>query len=191
MELYDLEIHQKKVGPDYHRLRNNGKKEVSSKIYETGIWAPETEIMKEKTVVKDQVTKQREQRILGECWQWEANGQCSKGDNCSFRHDVKKRAKMTQANSSPNSFMQQSERKTSRTRSLRGKVPVGKCFNCPARITSKELAPIHSVKSGILQNACSTRSSGCRFGEKCSHAHRQVDGQPSKRSKKNDMTIVQ
>ena len=26
----------------------------------------------------------------------------------------------------------------------------------------------------------------CRFGEKCSYAHRQVDEQPSKRSKKND-----
>ena len=30
------------------------------------------------------------------------------------------------------------------------------CFDCPARITSKELAPIHFVKSGTLQNACST-----------------------------------
>ena len=28
--------------------------------------------------------------------------------------------------------------------------------------------------------------SGCRFGEKCSYAHRQVDEHPSKRSKKND-----
>ena len=28
--------------------------------------------------------------------------------------------------------------------------------------------------------------SGCRFGEKCSYAHRQVDEQPSKRSKTND-----
>ena len=27
--------------------------------------------------------------------------------------------------------------------------------------------------------------SGCRFGEKCSYAHRQVDEQPTKRSKKN------
>ena len=27
--------------------------------------------------------------------------------------------------------------------------------------------------------------SGCRFGEKCSYAHRQVEQQPSKRSKKN------
>ena len=28
--------------------------------------------------------------------------------------------------------------------------------------------------------------SGCRFGEKCSYAHRQVDEQPTKRSKKNE-----
>ena len=28
--------------------------------------------------------------------------------------------------------------------------------------------------------------SGGRFGEKCSYAHRQVDEQPTKRSKKND-----
>ena len=35
-------------------------------------------------------------------------------------------------------------------------VPVVECLGGLARITSKELAPIHSVKSGILQNACST-----------------------------------
>ena len=35
------------------------------------------------------------------------------------------------------------------------------------------------MKSGTLQNAC-------RFGDKCSYAHRQVDEQPSKRSRKND-----
>ena len=34
---------------------------------------------------------------------------------------------------------------------------VEECFDCPARITSKELAITHFVKSGILQNACSTR----------------------------------
>ena len=31
------------------------------------------------------------------------------------------------------------------------------CFDGLARITLDELAPIHSVKSGSLQNACSTR----------------------------------
>ena len=36
------------------------------------------------------------------------------------------------------------------------KVPVEECSDCPARITSKELAPIHSVKNDLFQNACST-----------------------------------
>ena len=33
------------------------------------------------SVVKNQRVKQREQRTLGDCWQWKANGQFSKGDN--------------------------------------------------------------------------------------------------------------
>ena len=35
-------------------------------------------------VVKNQVTKQGEQRSPGDCWQWKANGQCPKEDNHSF-----------------------------------------------------------------------------------------------------------
>ena len=36
------------------------------------------------------------------------------------------------------------------------RVPAAECLDGLARITSNELAPIHSVKSGTLQNACST-----------------------------------
>ena len=69
---------------------------------------------------------------------------------------------------------------------LEAKVRVEECLDCLARITSKELAPIHSVKSGILQNACSASPRmDAAFGAKCSYAHRQVDEQPSKRCKKN------
>ena len=39
---------------------------------------------------------------------------------------------------------------------LEANVPVEECLDCLARITLKELAPLHSVKNGILQNACST-----------------------------------
>ena len=38
---------------------------------------------------------------------------------------------------------------------LEAEAHVGKSLDCRARITSEELAPIHSVKSGILQHACS------------------------------------
>ena len=74
-------------------------------------------------VVKNQGTKQREQRTLGDCWQWKASGQCSEGDNCSFRHDMNKRSKSTQPNLSPRSSAQQSLRNASRTRSPSGKKP--------------------------------------------------------------------
>ena len=66
------------------------------------------------------------------------------------------------------------------------RVPVVECLDGHARITSKELAPIHSVKNGTLQNACSTRPRVAVGLGKSAYAHRQVDEQPTKRSKKND-----
>ena len=99
------------------QIENYGKKEVSSKIYEIRILAPEMENLRETPWSRIREQKHRVQRILWDCWQWETNGQCVKGNNCSFRHDINKRGKMTQPNTSPNSFMQQSERKPSRTRS--------------------------------------------------------------------------
>ena len=68
------------------------------------------------------------------------------------------------------------------------KVPVVECLDGLARITSKELAITHFVKSGTLQNACSTRPRVVVGLEKSAltYAHRQVDEQPSERSKKND-----
>ena len=69
---------------------------------------------------------------------------------------------------------------------LEAEAQVGKWLDCRAGITTKELAPILCVKSGILQSACSTsQKMDADLGEKCSYAHRQVDKQPSKRSEKN------
>ena len=69
-------------------------------------------------------------------------------------------------------------------------VPVEECFDGHARITSKELSPIHSVKSGTLQNACSTRLRVVADLVKSALKHSQVDEQPSKRFLKM-MTKVQ
>ena len=114
-------------------------------------------------MVKNQGTLQRGQRILGDCWPWETNGQCSEGDSCSFRHDIDERAKMTP---SPSSFMQQDERKSSRTRCPRGRSPSGRMSRWPCK--------------GYLKGTCTTpfcekwhppeclfykSENGCRFGE--------------------------
>ena len=67
------------------------------------------------------------------------------------------------------------------------KVPVVECLDGLARITSKELAITHSVKKWHPPECLFYKTkSGCRFGEKCSYAHRQVDEQPTRRPKKND-----
>ena len=116
LELYDLEIHQKKLGPDYHRLKTMKKRCIEQDLRNKNFGSRNGNFEKN-AVVKNQGSKQRGQRILVGCWQWEANGQCSEGDNCSFRHDINESAKMTQPNPSPSSFMQQNERNASRTRS--------------------------------------------------------------------------
>ena len=88
--------------------------------------------------------------------------------------------------------MRQSERKPSRTRSPRGRSPSGRM----SRWSCKDYL------QGTCNNSFCKRwhppeclfyknKNGCRFGEKCSFAHRQVDEQPTKRSKtKNDTSAV-
>ena len=94
---------------------------------------------------------------------------------------------MTQPNSSPNSFMQQNERKSSRTRSPRGKSPSGRMSRWPCKDYFKGTCNnSFCEKWHFPERLFYKTKSGCRFGEKCSYAHRQVDEQPSKRSKKND-----
>ena len=130
LEMYDLEIHQKKAGPDYHRLKTMVKRSIEQEIRNKNFGARIGNFEKN-AVVKNQGTKQRVQRILGDCGQWETNGQCVKGNNCSFHHDMNKRGKSSPSYPSPNSFMRQNERKPSRTRSPRGKSPSGRMYRWP------------------------------------------------------------
>ena len=186
MELYDLETHQKKFGPDYHRLKAMVKRSIEQENRNKNFGARSGNFEKN-AVVKNQGTKQRVQRVLGDCWQWEANGQCVKGDNCSFRHDMDKRGKSSPSNPSQNSFMQQSERKPSRTRSPRGKSPSGRMSRWPCKDYLKGTCNNSSCKRWHPPECLFYKNkNGCRFGEKCSFAHRQVDTQPTKWSKSND-----
>ena len=180
LELYDLEIHQKKAGHDYHRLKTMVKRSTEQDLRNRNFGARNGNYERN-AVVKNQGTQQRGQRILGDCWQWETDGQCSKGDNCSFRHHINKRAKMTQPNPSPNSFMQQDEKKASKTRSPWGKSPSGRMFRRSCKDYPKGTCTNSFCEKWHLPECLFYRAkSGYRFGEKCSYAHRQVDGQPSK-----------
>ena len=175
LELYDLETHQKKLGPDYFRLKAMVKRSIEQEIRNKNFGARSGNFEKN-AVVKNQGIKQRVQRIFGDCWRWETNGQRVKGNNCSFRHDMDKRWKSSPSNPSPNSFMQQSERKPS-TRSPKGKSPSGR-IGIRNNSFCKRWHPPECL---FYKN-----KNGCRYGEKCLFAHRQVDSQPTKWSKSNN-----
>ena len=66
LELYDLETHQKKLGPDYHRLKTMVKRSIEQEIRNKNFWNKIGNFAKN-AVVKNHGTKQRGQRILGDC----------------------------------------------------------------------------------------------------------------------------
>ena len=73
MELYNMEIHQKKAGPDYHSLKTMVKRSIEQDLRNRNFGARHGNYERN-AVVKNQGAKQRGQRILGDCWQWETNG---------------------------------------------------------------------------------------------------------------------
>ena len=68
LQLYNMETHQKKAGPDYHRLKTMVKRSIEQilrmKNFEARNGNYET-----CAVVKNQETKQRQQRSPRDCWQ--------------------------------------------------------------------------------------------------------------------------
>ena len=186
LELYNIEIHQKKAGPDYHRLKTMVKRSIEQDIRNKNFGIRNGNYERN-AVVKNQGTKQRGQRI----WEIVGNG---KPTGSALKETIVVSVtlsinvqKMTQPNPSPNSFMQQNERNASRTRSPRGKSPSGGTSRWPCKDNLKGTCTNSFCEKWHPPECLFHKTkSGCRLGEKCSYAHRQVDEQPCKRSKKND-----
>ena len=112
--LYDLEVHLKQAGPDYHRLKTMVKRSIEQNFRiknfgaRTGNYERNagSRIRGQNSVYKEFL------EIVGN---GKSNGQCSRGDDCSFRHDVNQRAKKTQPNSSQRSSTRKNVRNASRT----------------------------------------------------------------------------
>ena len=88
LELYNMEIHQKKAGPDDHRLKTMVKRSIEQDLWNKNFEARNGNYEKN-AVVKNQGTKHREQRSFGDRWQWKANGLCSKSKEFAPIHSWK------------------------------------------------------------------------------------------------------
>ena len=86
----------------------------------------------------------------------------------------------------PRSSTQQNVKNASRSRSPRGKSPSGRMSRLPCKDFLKGTCNNSFCEKWHPPECLFYKTkSGCRFGETCSYAHRQVDEQPRKRSKKN------
>ena len=92
LELCDLEIHQKIPMPDYQKMKTMVKRSVDLILRLPNFDAKNGRIEARSSGYESQGQRGVESGQC-ECYQWKARGQCSRGDNCSFRHDEDNRAK--------------------------------------------------------------------------------------------------
>ena len=129
LELYDMEIHQKISMPTCQKLKTMVKRSIDQKprLRNFGAWLGK---IGTGAVAKSQKGLSGVERGKGICYRWKAKGQCSRGDQCSFRHDGYERATPTPKTAPP------SEPPTpprGRKRSLRGRSPSGKTNRQPCK----------------------------------------------------------
>ena len=144
LEWYDLETHQKKLGPDYRRLKTTIKKKYRAEFASEEFWRQKRKLWDKCRGQEsgDKTVWKKSRRLLAMAV---SDTIWISGQN---RH----------SGSFPEIFHATEWEKMHREPEvLETEVPVRKWLDCRAKITLKELAPLHSVKSGTLQNACSTR----------------------------------
>ena len=86
LELYDMEIHQQISMPNYHKLKTMVKRRRDQKLRLRNFDARHGKI-ETGAVVKSRMGLIAVEGGRGICYQWKEKGQCSKGDQCSFRHE--------------------------------------------------------------------------------------------------------
>ena len=122
----------------------------------------------------------------GTCYQWKEKGQCSKGDQCSFRHESGDRAPKPDHNAAtPSEPSLPRGRSVSKKRSIQGKSNHGAILRQPCR---------YSLKCTCTRSPCEywhppechfyKTETGCKAGDRCMFPHHKVDEQPNTKPKK-------
>ena len=121
LELYDMEIHQKISMPKYQKLRTMVKRSIDQRLRLRNFDSRHGRI-ETGAVVKNRKRMSGVEGGKGTCYRWKEKGQCSEGDQCSFRHESNDRAPKPDHNAATPSEPSLSRgRSVSRKRSMRGK----------------------------------------------------------------------
>ena len=193
LELYEMEIHQKISTPNYQRLKTMVKRRKDQKLRLRNFDA-RNERIETGAAVKShrRLVVLKEEKVF--CYQWRDEAQCSKRDQCSFRHENNDRAKPT-PKAEPPSEPQSSKtrgRSVSRKRNARGRSQSEK-FNRPP---CKYFLKLSCTKLPCdywhpLECQFKKSESGCKFCAECSFPHWKVEEKPNTKAEKKMKAKVQ
>ena len=174
-----MEIHQKISMLNYQRLKTMVKRSIDQKLRLRNFHARHGKIG---TGAVEQSRKGLigVERGKGFCCQWKEKGQCSKGDQCSFRHARDDHAPEPTPRAAPPSEPSMTRgRSTSRKSSARGRSQTGRILRQPCR---------YCLKGTCARSPCDVNSVQLNRDAKqgtsvCSRT--QVEEQPSKKPRKS------
>ena len=87
LALYDQETVRNNGQPSYSRLKTSVRLDIDQTMT-TRNFRVRNEVVERGAETNSQKGKKAHvEREVGECYQWKATGQCSKGDSCSFSHE--------------------------------------------------------------------------------------------------------
>ena len=171
LELYDLETHQKKLGPDYHRLKAMVKRSIEQEIRNKNFGARNGKLWGERrgqeSGNKTACTK-NSWRLLPMGNQRAVCKRKTIAVSATISISVEQLHHQIRLRILSCSRMSENHREPEVPEE---KVPVVEGLGGLARITSKELAIAHFVKGGTLQNPYSTRPRVVVGLGKSAHTH--------------------
>ena len=125
------------------------------------------------------------ERKVGDCYQWKANAQCSRGDSCCFKHESRLGQRAQSSFSTLRApthtdggkhYIFPSPRVVGPS-GLKGKRPCEKFHGGTCTEPSCDFWHPPVCLNYLFE-------SGCKCGDKCKFPHTEAGGQPSKKSKK-------
>ena len=144
LALYDPETVRNKKQTSYSRLKTSVRLFFDQKMRSRNLKAQNDMIHGGEVTRSRKDNKANVERKVGDCWQWQATGQSSKGDSCGFHHGVR-------ACGNGSELHKQKERTSSpapnskATKDGKGKSSAGIKSH-----VNGEIVPIRRVVTGIL-----------------------------------------
>ena len=81
--MYSQELNRDKVTPSYQKLSKLVRQRINQMVRTRNFKAPNERFQRGALVKSLKGRNVTVERKVGECFQWKATGQCSKGDSCS------------------------------------------------------------------------------------------------------------